>query len=67
MNCHSAAWDVGMGVGVVDEHGNFLGANLLRSVAEHEQHGVDHVALATPVRPHYGCEAFVKWAQNLFS
>lgn len=49
VHLHGAALDVRMSVRTVDQNRQLLGANLLSSVSKHEQHGVDHVGLATAV------------------
>ena len=38
---------------------------VFQPVSEHEQHGIDHVALATSVGAHDGGEAFVERTQHL--
>ncbi len=62
-----AAVDVGVVLRLVDEDGDALGADLLRPVAEHEEHRVDHVRFAAAVRADDRRERFVERTQDLRS
>ena len=48
----------------VQQNGQLLRANLLRSVAEHEEHRIDHVTLAASVGADNCREALVKRTQH---
>ena len=49
----------------VNQFTQFLEANLIRSESEHEQHGVDHVALATSVGSDRRCEGRIEWTDDV--
>ena len=51
---------------IVNENADLLGPNLLSSIAEDEEHRVDHVALPAPVRTDDRRETLVEGAKNLY-
>ena len=64
VDLHRAAVDPLVLVRTVDEHRQLLGADLLSSVPEHKQHGVDHVGLPAPVRPDDAGEALWRYSRR---
>jgi len=49
MHANCAAVNIGMTVTRVNQHADFLGSDLGRSISKHKQHRVDDVRLATAV------------------
>ena len=56
---------VGVGAAAVDHRGELGGSGLLGAEAEHEEHRVDHIGLATSIWADDTGKALVKGSQNL--
>ena len=52
---------------VVNQHWNFLRTNLIGTISEYEQHGVNNVAFARSIGANDRSETFVKWTKSLLS
>lgn len=65
MNDYTAERQIAMSVARVDQIAQLVGSQFFASIAEHKQHGIDHVRLAAAVWTDDRGEALVEWPEQL--
>ena len=56
-----------MRIGVMNQHWNLLGSNLLGTITKDKKHRINHITFATTIRTHNGRKTLMERSQSLFS